>query len=155
MTTTATWTRSSRRRWILHDAAGTERGIFHWRGLSLRHTEAQMDGQDFGLTARGFLTRRVQVTDANGQILVTGRIGAIRWRGELTLKGTYTYPLARKIGFPSQFVVGDPDRPLIVMAAHLRRGELTFHPDLPGSTPELLPTMLLVLLLHQNSSAPR
>lgn len=151
----ATWTRERRGRWRLTDVQGVQRGAFFSPNWSLRHTRAEVDGQTFEMTARGMFTRRLQVADHTGTVVMTARIGGFLWGGEIVLASGATLSVARKLGLSQRFVIGDPATPFLVMKGRFRQMELTFHPDLPQSAPFVLPVVLLLALLERSSAGPQ
>lgn len=150
---TATWIHQRGRQWILEDAGGVPRGTFDRQGFNLRQTAAVIDGQPYSLSKRGLWNHRMEARDGAGTTVVTAQARGFGFRGEVTVAGGQVYPLTRKLGVPVRFVLGDPAAPLLVMATRRRRGDLTFRADLARQAPAVLPTMLLLLLVHERATS--
>ncbi len=151
---TATWAHQKGRRWTLLDHDSAPRGEFNRTSFFMRSANAVIQGQPFELVSRGIFTKTFQVTDGAGNTVLHARLGgAFSWKGTMTARDGSSHPVTRKIALPLRFTVGDPEHPLIVMRVHHRRADLTFHPDLPSRSPEVLPFMLLLLMVHERSTA--
>lgn len=150
---TASWIHQRAGQWILVDGRGSPRGSFDRQGFNLRQTAAVVDGQPFTLSKRGLWNHRMEALDSAGRTVVTAHARGFGYRGEVTLADGEVYSLTRKLGVPVLFFVGDPSNPLLVMGTRRRRGDLTFQADLARHAPAVLPTMLLLLLVHERGTS--